>query len=175
MKQMKKLTAILAHLEESRAQLFTAADMVPARHWGASPQSEVWSTAEVTAHLMMVEQAITASAGKLLLRPPRFVPIWRRLHVPLRTTEWRGIRRKSPIPLDRNLLAEKEVMLAALREVRSRTIAFLDGLPDRDLGVYRWPHPFLGSLNLYDWFRVVGYHEIRHSKQIREIVELLPN
>jgi hypothetical protein len=66
-------------------------------------------------------------------------------------------------------------MLAALREVRSETIAFLDALPRRDLGVYRWSHPFFGSLNFYDWFRMVAYHEIRHSKQIREIVELLPN
>ncbi len=66
-------------------------------------------------------------------------------------------------------------MLAALRQVRSDTITFLNDLPDRDLGMYRWPHPFLGSLSFYDWFRVVGYHERRHSKQIREIVGLLPN
>src|ERR1700682_363172 len=172
---MRKLTAILAQLNESRARLFAAADVVPTRQWRASPGQEAWSTAEVIAHLMMVEQRITASANNLLREPPRSVPIWRRVHLPLRAAEWRAIRRKSPVPLNPNLLGEKEVMLAALREVRSQTIAFLDALPNRDLGVYRWPHPFFGSLNFYDWFRVVAYHEIRHSKQIREIVELLPN
>lgn len=172
---MKNLSPILAHLQESRARLFTAADAVSTLYWSTSPGTEGWSTAEIVAHLMMVEQTITARASKLIAQPPKFTPIWRRAHMPLRVTEWRGIRRKTPIPLDRNLLAEKEVMLAALRAVRSRTIAFLDALPDRDLSMYRWPHPFLGNLNFYDWFRVVGYHEIRHCKQIREIVELLPN
>lgn len=172
---MKKLSPILAHLQESRERLFAAADAVPARQWRTTPKSLGWSAAEVVAHLMMVEQTITARATKSLTQPPPSIPIWRRRHIPVQITEWRGIRRKTPIPLDPNLLGEKELMLAALREVRSGTIGFLVGLPDRDLGVYRWPHPFLGSLNFYDWFRVIGYHEIRHSKQIREIVELLPN
>lgn len=172
---MKKLSGILAQLNESRAQLFAAADEVAARQWRVSPRREAWSTAEVIAHLMMVEQRITADAAKLLSKPAEFVPIWRRVHMPVRATKWRAIRRKSPIPLNLSLLAEKEVMLAALREVRSHTLDFLAGLPDRDLAMHRWPHPFLGSLNFYDWIRVIAYHDIRHTKQIREIVGLLPN
>lgn len=170
---MHKLSPILAHLEKCRARLFAATEPVPARYWRTEPRPEAWSAAEVIAHLIIVEKAITGSAGKLIGQPPHFEPLWKRLHLPVRLAEWRGVRRKSPLPLDSNLLAEKEVMLAALRQVRTGTLSFLDSLPTQDLGIYRWPHPFFGSLNFYEWFRVIGHHEVRHSKQIRETLDTL--
>jgi len=39
-----------------------------------------------------------------------------------------------------------------------------------DLSRWRHPHPFFGSLNLYDWFRTLYYHETRHTKQLRDIL-----
>jgi len=45
---------------------------------------------------------------------------------------------------------------------------------NRDLSVYRWRHPFLGSLNAYEWFSFLGSHQIRHEKQMREIAANLP-
>ena len=32
-------------------------------------------------------------------------------------------------------------------------------------------HPFLGVLNLYQWIGFIGYHDLRHADQIREIGE----
>jgi len=45
---------------------------------------------------------------------------------------------------------------------------------ERDLSKYRMPHPFLGILNMYEWFQLIASHEIRHSKQMREISGTLP-
>jgi hypothetical protein len=50
-------------------------------------------------------------------------------------------------------------------------VKFIESTRGRDLSAYSFSHPFLGSLNTYDWFRAIGYHELRHVKQIREIVE----
>ena len=41
-----------------------------------------------------------------------------------------------------------------------------DGLA---IGEVTAPHPFLGSLNLYQWLIFLGAHEARHAAQIREI------
>ena len=60
-------------------------------------------------------------------------------------------------------------MLAELRDVRERTLAFMDETKERNLGVYRWRHPFLGSLSAYEWFEMVARHQLRHEKQMREI------
>src|SRR5438132_449986 len=86
-----------------------------------------------------------------------------------------SVRRKTPIPLDPELFAaSKEAMLAELRSVRERTLAFLEETYDRNLRAYYWPHPFLGKLNFYNWFTFIAAHEIRHTKQMVEITKNLP-
>jgi hypothetical protein len=66
-------------------------------------------------------------------------------------------------------------MLARLRTVRERTLAFLDETQSRNLASYRFPHPFLGMFNLYTWLELIACHQLRHAKQVHEIVTLLPN
>jgi len=84
------------------------------------------------------------------------------------------VRLKTPIPVDPQLLRGKEVMLGELRDVRRHTLALIEETKDRDLSAYRWQHPFMGSLNAYEWFLLLGSHQIRHEKQMREIEANLP-
>jgi hypothetical protein len=72
-------------------------------------------------------------------------------------------------------LGSKEELLADLRSVRERTLAFLKETHGRDLSVYCWPHPFLGRLDFYTWFTFVAAHQIRHTKQMVEISQNIPN
>ena len=102
------------------------------------------------------------------------VPFLKRFHFPMWLVESRIIRRKSPIPLDSSLLNTKEEMLGELRAARERTLAFLQETSKRDLSAYCWPHPFLGMLNVYEWFEMIASHEIRHTKQMKEIAAGLP-
>ncbi len=88
--------------------------------------------------------------------------------------EARVIRRKAPSALEPQVISEKEEMLAELRGVRERTLAFIEETRGRDLSKYNMPHPFLGTLNAYDWLQFIASHEIRHTKQMREIAGALP-
>jgi hypothetical protein len=110
----------------------------------------------------------------VLQKTPKQFSVFRRFHLPLALVETRIIRRKTPLPLDPELVQEKETMLAALREVRERSLAFLEETKGRDLSKYRWPHPFLGSFDMYEWFQFIASHEVRHEKQMREIAVSLP-
>ena len=65
-------------------------------------------------------------------------------------------------------------MLAELRHVRERTLAFIQETRGRDLTQYRWRHPFLGSLNTYEWLRFIASHQVRHAKQMQETAAALP-
>ncbi len=169
---MRDVSAIIKRLAQARRDLESAASAVPAESWQIPPRPRAWSTAEVIAHLTMVEEAVTGGAAKLLRGAPSPIPFWKRLHAPVRLAEWRGIKARTPIPLDPKLVGEKDAMLARLAELRRRTLALLEEHRTRDLGAYRWPHPFFGSLNFYQWFEMIAHHEVRHTKQIREIVEL---
>jgi hypothetical protein len=94
--------------------------------------------------------------------------------LPIGLVEARVIKQKSPIPLDPEIVQEKEEMLAGLREMRERTLAFLEETKGRNLSEYRWRHPFLGSFDMYEWFQFVAAHQARHEKQMREIAASLP-
>jgi hypothetical protein len=167
------LEPILDHLARAQTGLLHAADSVPAEQWKTSPAENVWSAGELVAHLIMVERAIIGSADRVSQKPPKFIPVLKRFHLPMALVESRLIRRKTPIPLDRQLIREKETMLAELREVRGRTLAFLEEKGSRDLSVYRWPHAFLGMLNTYEWFEMIASHQVRHTKQMLEIAASL--
>ena len=70
---------------------------------------------------------------------------------------------------------QKEEMLAAeLRGVRERTLAFIEKTRGGDLSKHRMAHPFLGSLNAYQWLQFLAAHEKRHMKQMRDIAGALP-
>ena len=171
---MRPLNPIVEKLSCAQKAFFQAAESVRAEQWNAKPKADAWSAAELVAHLVTVERTIIGSADRVTQKDPEPIPFLKRFHFPMWMVESRMIRRKSPIPLDPSLLNTKEEMLAELREARERSLAFLVEMSKRDFRRYYWPHPFLGMLNGYEWFEMIASHEIRHTKQMREIAAGLP-
>jgi len=171
---LRSIATIIENLARAQSELLRAADAVPADQWKTRPAEGRWSAGEMIGHLITIEGAIISRTDKVLGKPPKEVPFFKRFHVPMAVVESRLIRRKTLIPLDPGIVHEKEEMLAELRQVRERTLAFVEETMERDLSKYRMPHPFLGSLNAYEWFQMIASHEIRHTKQMREIAGTLP-
>lgn len=171
---MRPIDPILEKLEKAQTTFFRCADSIPLEHWSTRPGPGQWSAAELSAHLIAVERAIVSASDRVTQKVPRYVPVLRRLHLPIWLVQSRLIRRKSPIPTDDSLLGSKEEMLAGLRGARERSLAFLDETQLKDLSAYCWPHPFLGMLNVYEWFDMIAAHQLRHTKQMKEISAQLP-
>ncbi|MGH9779583.1 MAG: DinB family protein [Candidatus Acidiferrales bacterium] len=163
------VNTILERLNRTRGDLLAVVEPIPPDRWRKQPPAGGWSAAEVIAHLIMVEQAILDGAGRGLAKDPRPVPLWRRIHIPPILAEWRFPKVRTPIPLDPALLEEKQPMLDRFAAQRRLTLAFIEANRDRDLSRWRHTHPFFGSLNLYTWFKTIYHHEIRHTKQLRQI------
>ena len=170
---MSDMDAIVAKLNRSRAGLLSAVERVPVERWQKRPGNGAWSAAEVVAHLTMVETAVVSGVTKWVRTEPKPVPVWKRLHIPPALGVLRLVKVKSPIPLDTRLVGEKDAMLERYRTVREQTLAFVEANRERDLRRWRRPHPFMGSFNGNTWLKFIGYHEARHTKQIREIVKSL--
>jgi hypothetical protein len=165
---------IVRKLDRAEAGLLRAADAIRADQWTSCPGNGAWCAGEVVGHLIMVERTILGKADRITQKPVKLTPVWKRFHLPLALVEARLIRLKTPIPLDPQLIREKEEMLGELQDVRGRTLAFLEETKNRDLSLYCWRHPFLGTLNLYEWLQMIACHELRHSKQMQEIAATLP-
>ncbi|MDA2912950.1 DinB family protein [Acidobacteriia bacterium AH_259_A11_L15] len=170
---MQGIRAIVEKLNQVRTDLLAVTEQVSPGSWRKRSAAEKWSAAEVIAHLTMVEKAITEGTQKLVRSEPRPTPFWKRLHFPLKLEEWRFLRARTPIPLDPRLLGDKEPMLERFAAGRRKTLAFLEANRQRDLSRWRWRHPFFGSLDGYTWMECLYRHEIRHTKQLREIVQSL--
>lgn len=170
----RDLESIIACMAKSQAGLLSAADAVSAEEWKTRPSKGKWSAAELVAHLAMVERAVVGKADRIAQKPPRRISLLKRIHLPMALVESRWIRRKAPMPVEPKMLRDKEVMLAELRTVRERSLAFLEETRSRDLSEYCWAHPALGTLNTYEWMQFIASHEIRHTKQMREIAATLP-
>jgi hypothetical protein len=171
---MPDLQYALQKLSRAQQGLLLAADAVDVTDWSSPSEAKSWSAAHLVAHLCQVERSVLGYADRVIRKTPLHVPYLRRLHVPFLVVEKRLIRRKSPIPVDAELLHGKEAMLAGLRGVRRLTLSFLDETHGRDLSVYYWRHPFLGKLNFYNWFTFIAVHQIRHTIQLVEIAKNLP-
>ena len=161
---MTSLQPIREKLACAQIAFSRAADAIPAEKWDNCPGLNEWSAAQIVAHLVVVERGVVTRADQLTQKSPIPVPFPKRIHLPLWLVEARVIRRKSPVPLDESLMAEKEAMLAGLRRVRERTLAFISETERRDLTAYCWRHPFLGMLNTYEWMEMIAAHQLRHTK-----------
>lgn len=148
---MPSLDPILEKLANAQHRLLCAADAIPADYWGTRPREDAWSAAEVIAHVITIERTVVAAVVRILKKEPKHTPLLKRFRLPIVFAERRFVRLKTPIPVDPQLLGEKELMLAQLQEVRVQTLAVMEKNRSRDLRVYRWQHPFLGSLNAYQW------------------------
>ena len=171
---MPALQTIIENLARAQREFLSAADAVPAKHWKLCPGEGRWSAAELVCHLIQVERAIIKNADKLLRHPPKPRPLSKRFHFPMALVESRLIPRKTPIPLDPSLVCEKEEMLAQLLQTRERTRVFMEEAAEKDLRKYHMPHPFLGTFNIMEWFQVIASHQLRHTKQLKEIAAGLP-
>jgi len=168
---MANLEPLLELMQDARERFSGAARAVPEPLWRIAGQPGAWSAAEVVAHVTMVETLMTGAAAKITRTPAQPVPLWKRLHLPVVSASWRMFRVKSPIPLDTLLLDDRELMLSRLAGQRQRTLAFLQAGRDTNYRDHRINHPVLGSLNYYEWFRTLAYHDVRHAKQLRELAK----
>ncbi len=168
---MRGISPILQHLHVTRQKFLAAIESVPDRRWHEPPRPGAWSAAEVVAHVTLIERAVNKNVSRAVGAPPTSVPVWKRLHLPVWIATWRLVRVKTAIPIKAELICDKNELISSLIAARKLTTGFLEANCDRDLGQYRAPHPFLGNLNLYEWIHFIAYHEERHRKQIREIVD----
>ena len=62
---MKDLAPILKFLKISRARFISTANEIPDSKWRQSPATDVWSAAEIAAHLAMIEESIAPTASPI--------------------------------------------------------------------------------------------------------------
>ena len=137
-----------------------------------SPSNNEWSMAQIVHHLCLVERAVIGELEKGLARPPQRVSFLRRL-IPTSIVAIRLVRVKAPRGMNPWEPPGKEEIIANYNAARNKLKELYASHGRNRLKQVVFKHPFLGDIDGLATISFVGYHELRHYKQLREALKRL--
>lgn len=163
--------AALKDLEETHAAFLQTVEAFPAEHFFTSPGEGRWSAAQTVEHVVFVEGRALGRIHATLREPTD--PTCRSDRAGRDEELWANVRsRKQPIqapPISSPVGGKcREDLIQAFAAARQSTIQFAN-TTGADLRSYFASHPLFGTLDCYQWLRLIPAHCERHRAQIEEI------
>lgn len=159
-------------LDATHEKLIATVEPLPSQLFSQRPSETEWSVSEILHHLRLVEDRVIEALEKELAGSPQRLGVLRRL-VPTSIVGSRLIKVKAPRSVTPLEAPEKEKSLAEYNETRSqlKSLCATHGRERLKLTVFK--HPFLGPISGVAAVSFLGYHELRHLKQINEVLNQL--
>jgi DinB superfamily len=164
----------LSRLDSVHQQLVDTVSSLEPKVFSQAPAVGQWSVAEIVHHLCLVEELVIKSLEGALARPPQRVGFFRRF-IPTSVASIRLLKVKAPKAAKPFSPPEKEVALENFSRARSRLKELCATHGKNRLRYVIFKHPVLGEIDGVATVSFVGYHELRHFKQIREVLGKLKN
>ena len=162
----------LKRLDRVHQKLINTIEPLDARVFSQRPSTDEWSVAEVVQHLSLVEARVVKELERAIASAPRKPAFLRRL-IPTSIVSLRLIRVKAPKAMNPVVEAGKEECVENYNRARA-SLKELCALHDRNrFKNLVFKHPFLGEINGVATVSFIGYHEQRHLKQIKEVLQNL--
>jgi len=170
---------VLKRLDRVHEKLTATVAPLPEGLFQRQPADGGWSVAQILEHLCLVEERVMKDLEKAVSRPPRKVRFVKRL-VPTSIVSLRLVRVKAPQAVNPGAKPEeviacrgKDEAIANYNRARNdlKNLCARQG-NDRFRQII-FKHPFLGEIDGVAAVSFVGYHELRHYKQIREVLRKL--
>jgi len=166
------MKSTLKRLDTVHEKLSTAVRNTNPNLYSKRPAENEWSIAEVVQHLCLVEERITEALEKALEGGSPKVGLMKKL-IPMRIISHRFkkftapkmVTPKDPPPMDENL--------ENYDRARGRLKQFCAECGPERLKTMSVKHPFLGNIDGVAAVSMLNFHEERHYKQIREILNKL--
>lgn len=163
---------ILQRLDSVHQKLLGTVSQLGAEIYSRQPAEEEWSVAEIVHHLCLVERRVIKELEKELAAPPRKIGLLRKL-VPTSIVASRLLRVKAPKAMNPINPPSRDESIENYNAVRNKLKELCAMHGRRRLRQVIFKHPFLGDIDGAATISFVGYHELRHYKQIREALRKL--
>ena len=171
MASLELIASVEDDLGRARTALLASVEDLHEPAFSTRPHAGAWSAAHVFEHLARVESQITRGARRAVesgkgahrhfLDPVRMIPF--------RTGLAGMVRVRTVASLDPGEAPPRDVALTRIGESRVAMLELLGELGDRNTeGIYL-RHPFFGAFPVLEMLRWVGWHELRHRRQIFRI------
>ena len=136
------------------------------------PGENEWSMAEVVQHLCLVEQSVLLALKKGLETKPAKIGFFKKL-IPMRIVSVRLPKIKAPKIVTPNNPPAMDELLKTYDSARADLKQFCTDHGSERLKGLSLKHPLLGNIDGVAAVSMLGFHEERHYKQIREILKKL--
>ena len=162
----------LRRLDSIHSKLLDTIVLIDDSLFSRSPSENEWSVAEIVHHLCLVERRVVKELEKELANPPRKLPALKRL-VPTSIVASRLVRVKAPKAMNPIDPPAKDEIIENYNAARSKLRELCATHGHQRFKQVIFKHPFLGEIDGPATISFVGYHEIRHFKQIQEVLKKL--
>ncbi len=166
------MKSALRRLDSAHQRLHNVVAPLEPDIYSQRPTAGEWSVAEIVHHLCLVENRVIKELEGAIARPPKRVAFLRRF-MPTSIVGVRLVRVKAPKPMEPLDAPDKDVALENFDRAREnlKKLCATHGVERFRNLVFK--HPFLGDIDGAATISFVGYHEVRHYKQIRETLKKL--
>ena len=162
-------------LAESEKEFLSFVEKLSDAQWNARPMPFKWTVGETAEHIALSEGLLFGAMERALAAPAN--PDWETksagkekiLDNLLAARQGRAAAPEPIQPLKRKM--SRADIMALYKEGRAKSVKFIEST-DRPLKAHTLDHPFpvFGTLNAYQWFLYIPAHNLRHNKQIAEIM-----
>lgn len=162
----------LERLDSVHKKLLETVSPLDEALFAQSPSENQWSISQIVHHLYLVEERVIGELVKELAKPPRDLGFLRTL-IPTSIVASRLIRVKAPKAVNPLDAPGKDANIANYNAVRNKLKALYATHGEKRFKQTVFKHPFLGEIHGLATISFVSYHELRHYKQIREVLKKL--
>ena len=164
----------LKRLDSVHQKLISAISPLEPNIYAQRPAEGEWSVAEIVQHLCLVEGRVTKELEAAIAREPQRVGFFRRL-IPTSIVSLRLIRVKAPKAMNPLDSPARDQAMKNFDRARSNLKTLCAAHSEERFRNLVFTHPFLGDIDGVATISFIGYHELRHYKQIREVLGKLKN
>jgi len=164
----------LARLDSVHHRLIDCVANIEPDLYARSPGEGEWSVGEVVHHLCLVEARVIKELERVIAQPPRRVRFLKRL-LPTSIVATRLIRVKAPKGVNPIDPPARDKAIETFNQTRDSLKTLCAAHSKERFRNLVFKHPALGEIDGVATVSFIGYHELRHYKQIREVLRKLGN
>lgn len=162
----------LRRLDSIHSKLLVTVTPIEDPLFSQSPADNDWSIAEIVHHLCLVEDRVIKELETQLANPPQNISFLRKF-IPTSIVASRLLRVKAPKGMNPLNPPARLQVIANYDTARDRLKELCSTHGRNRLKQVIFKHPFLGEIDGTATISFLGYHELRHYKQIREVIKKL--
>ena len=161
------------YLKQTQKDFLAATDGLSEAQWKFKAAPDRWSIAETAEHIAVTEDTIWKLVGEKMMKSPatpeKAAEAQGKDEIILTKVPDRSRKAQAPEQLKpTGRWATRALLVKAFEDSRSQEIAFLKATKE-DLRNHFEEHPFLKTIDAYQWLLLNGAHCKRHTAQILEV------